>query len=303
MTHHTARVPATAHRSVELELRTTDLPDGICGRVMGIALTYGVADAYGTMFGPGCLARTKAEKLAAGKVKLLADHEGVTGCHVGVVRTLETVGDSELMSADIFDTAAGRDALEYVKAVVAAKAFTGLSIGFYDRKSEWVKSDTPVETAWGTTRDSVLVYTECELDEVSLTPSPAVPGAEVTGTRRTSDKREILRKAFGTIVDQLPDDEVRQLFVAKYGEPPTKEGSTGTSEPRAHTARAGDKQQKSTSTSTTAADDASKVDSSGAPAKQATPPATPSNAPVEDRNAAATMDERIRAVRQSYRIH
>jgi HK97 family phage prohead protease len=296
MTHHTARVPALTHRNVELEVRTTDLPDGICGRVQGIALTYNATDAYGTMFAPGCLTRTKAEKLAAGKVKLLADHNGVTDCHVGVVRTLETVGDSELMSADIFDTVAGRAALEYVKAVVASKSFTGLSIGFYDRASEWVKSETPVETAWGSTRDSVLVYTECELDEISLTPSPAVPGAEVTGTRRTSDKREILRKAFGTIVDQLPDEEVRLLFVTRYGEPPTKEAPAGTGAPRAHTARAGDKKQQST----TAANDAPNADSSG----EAAQPPTPSNAQAEDRNAAdpalATMDERIRAVRQSY---
>jgi phage head maturation protease len=293
MTHHTARVPAITHRSIALEVRTTDLPEGVCGRVMGIALTYSAPDGYGTMFSPGCLDRTKAEKLAAGKVKLYADHGGKTGDHVGVVRTLETVGDSELMSADIFDTAAGRSSLEYVKAVVAAKAFTGLSIGFYDRESEWVPVDTPIETSWGATRNSVLVYNEVELDEVSLTPSPAVPGAEVTGTRRTSDKRAVLRKEFGKIVDLLPDEEVRLLFITKYGEPSTKEAPAGSDAPRAHTARAGDK--KST-TSSTAADDAPNVDSSGEAGKLP----TPSDAQAEDRNAAATMDERIRAVRQSY---
>jgi HK97 family phage prohead protease len=286
MTHHTARVPAITHRAIEIELRTTDLPEGVCGRVMGIALTYNVADAYGTMFAPGCLNRTKSEKLAAGKVKLLADHAGVTGCHVGVVRTLETVGDSELMSADLFDTAAGRAALEYVKAVIASKAFTGLSVGFYDRQSEWVKSDVPVETAWGSTRDSVLLYTECELDEVSLTPSPAVPGAEVTGTRRTSDKREILRKAFGTIVEQLPDEEVRELFRARFGEQPAKEE---TAAPKG-------------SNSTKPENDAPSADSSDHSAH----PSESSDAHAEDRTAAketaapATMDERIRAVRHSY---
>ena len=53
MTHHTARVPAVTHRAIELEVRTTDLPDGICGRVQGIALTYNATDAYGTMFALG----------------------------------------------------------------------------------------------------------------------------------------------------------------------------------------------------------------------------------------------------------
>lgn len=274
MTTHTNRIPAVTHRAVALEVRTDGLPDGIVGQVQGIALTYGVTDYYGTRFAAGCLDRTKAEKLAAGKVKLLSDHNGVTGCHVGVVRTLETIGDSELMSADVFDTAAGRGALEYLRAVVASKAFTGLSIGFYDRASDWIKSDEPTETPYGQQRmGGYQLYTEVELDEISLTPSPAVPGAEVTGTRNAEQKRELLRVALGTLVEGLPDDEVRSIFAARFGKSKdatvrevVREGASNASRTDSPTA------------TTASSDDAAKDSAANT----------------------ATMDERLRAVRKSY---
>lgn len=269
---HATRIPAVTHRAIKLDVRTEGLPDGICGQVQGIALSYNVTDYYGTQFKVGCLDRTKSEKLAAGKVKLLSDHNGVTGCHVGVVRSLETVGDSELMSADVFDTGAGRAALEYLRAVVAAKAFTGLSIGFYDRASEWVKQDGTIDTPFGPMESSgYQLYTECELDEISLTPSPAVPGAEVIGTRSTEEKRALLRTALQTLVAAMPEAEAHALFEARFGA-------------RAAGARA-------------------------AGAALAAPPKTdstavtmtPSNASSEEsRRSSATMDERRSAVRKSF---
>ena len=188
-----------------LELRADALPAGVAGRMQGIALTYGVADYYGTVFDRGCLDRTRGEKLAAGKVKLLADHENETSAHVGVVRALEDVGDAVLMTADLFDTAAGRAQLEYLKAVVAAEAFTGLSVGFYARDSEWLPSPTG---------ESLLHYREIELDEVSVTPCPAVPGTEVTGARREPDGA---RDVTQTLLSTIPTDVLRAALAARDG--------------------------------------------------------------------------------------
>lgn len=162
------RVYTVVHRAFRPDLDTRDLPDGVCGRVTGVALVYDVEDAYGTRFARGCLDRTKREKLAAGKVSLFADHEYGIRTHVGVVRTLTTAGGEEMLAADLFDTEDGRHAKEYLEAVVRSGAYTGFSIGFFNRSA----SGDPD------------LFTEIELDEVSITPRPAVPGADVVGVRK-----------------------------------------------------------------------------------------------------------------------
>jgi HK97 family phage prohead protease len=109
------------------------------------------------------------------------DHERTSKAHVGVVTEMRDVGDALVMTADIFDTGDGRAALEYVKAVLASGASTGFSIGFVPRASEMVMvNDKPVER-----------FTEIELREVSITPMPAVPGAEVASARNEEEMVEV----------------------------------------------------------------------------------------------------------------
>jgi len=157
-----------------LEVRAeSDLPPGIAGRVSGVALTYEVVDSYGTMFSRKCAKRSIDGRVAARKVPLLMDHERTSKAHVGVITSMTDAGDALVMTADVFDTAEGRAALEYVKAVLASGASTGFSIGFIPRASEMVTIDgKPVER-----------FTEIELREVSITPMPAVPGAEIASAR------------------------------------------------------------------------------------------------------------------------
>lgn len=157
-----------------LEVRAeSDLPPGIAGRVSGVALTYEVVDSYGTMFSRKCAKRSIDGRVAARKVPLLMDHERTSKAHVGVITSMTDAGDTLVMTADVFDTAEGRAAMEYVKAVLASGASTGFSIGFIPRSSEMVTVDgKPVER-----------FTEIELREVSITPMPAVPGAEVASAR------------------------------------------------------------------------------------------------------------------------
>lgn len=241
-----------------LEVRAeSDLPPGVAGRVSGIALTYEVVDSYDTMFAKGAAKRSIDTRVAARKLPLLMDHERSTRAHVGVVTGMADVGDALLMTADIFDTAEGRSALEYVKAVLASGASTGFSIGFIPRRSESVLIEGR----------SVERFTEIELREVSVTPMPAVPGAEVQAARHedeeAADERsddELLAIAARASLDALPS-VVRAAIIAGYA-------------------------------------DASRV---------APVPASPDTgtrlSDALDAPRVATMDERLRAVRQSYAPH
>ena len=192
------RVATVVHRAFRPELDTRGLPAGICGRIRGVALVYEVEDAYGTRFARGCLERTKREKLAAGKVQLFVDHQYGIRTHVGTVRALRTVGDEEMLEADIFDTEDGRHAKEYVEAVVASEGYTGFSVGFFNRSLDMM-SDT---------------FTEVELDEVSITPRPAVPGADVQGVR--ADLAAAWR-LFEAALAVLPLEEVQAHLATRAG--------------------------------------------------------------------------------------
>lgn len=187
-----------------------ELPAGICGRVQSIAMIYDTPDSYGTMFAPGCMDQTR-QKVAAGKVKLfMARDEGYhqygTGTHVGTVRSLITVGNQEIAVSDIFDTEAGRSLKEYLTAVTASGGQTGNSIGFYPRASEEVPTpaDTP-EMGMGST---ITRFLEIELEELSITPINAVPGAEVLAVR-ASDPAAVERAVAAMLPLLTPEARAR----------------------------------------------------------------------------------------------
>lgn len=194
-----------------------NLPPGIAGRVSGVALTYEVVDSYNTIFARGCAKRSIDNKVKARKVPLLMDHSRTVGAHVGVVASMIDSGDSLIMTADLFDTPEGRAALDYVKTVIAAGASTGFSIGFVPRRSDMVMLEgKPSEK-----------FLEIELREVSLTPMPAVPGADVTGARmdETSPVQapvrpdaELLETAAVVALEAL-DASTRAAIVSRYLSP------------------------------------------------------------------------------------
>lgn len=239
-----------------LTIRAEDaLPPGIAGRVSGVALTYGVVDSYGTMFAKGSAKRSIDTRVKAGKLPLLMDHERSVRAHVGVVRGLDEVGDALVMTADVFDTAEGRAALEYVKAVLASDASTGFSVGFVPRQSETVMVDG----------QRVERFTEIELREVSITPMPAVPGADVLGARQDAEAvtersdLELLTIAARAALDALPSVD-RAAILAMYADAPPS-----------------------------------------APAPASPSGTRLSEAP--DASRVATMDERLSAVRRSFLTH
>lgn len=202
------RTQALTVRMMQPVLETRDLPDGICGIMRGVAVVYNAEDAYGTRFAPGCLERTKREKVKAKKVSLFVDHIYGTRTHVGTVTSLITQGDQEMMTAEVFDTEDGRRAKEYLEAVVKSGGYTGLSVGFYDRTEPPTGKPDPIYT-----------YTECELEEVSITPRPAVPGADVLGVRR--DDTAAAWRLFEAALAVLPLESIRARIdaLAKGHEP------------------------------------------------------------------------------------
>jgi HK97 family phage prohead protease len=166
------------------------LPDGVCGRVMGQACTYNTLDDYGTFFRRGAFDRSRAEKVPAGKVGLFRDHDHVSSQHVGVIRSLDDVGNGVMMTADFFDTPEGRDAKQYVEAVLKAKGSTGLSVGVYPRDGHPAgrrSSDPQAEPG----KPEPYGFDEVELAEISITPFPAVPGADVLHVRKEAKTKRV----------------------------------------------------------------------------------------------------------------
>lgn len=207
------KTPRVRHSVAEqLAIRADgEMPEGIAGRVSGVALTYETVDSYGTVFARGSAKRSIDNKVKARKIPLLMDHERRTGAHVGVVTMMQDAGDALMMTADLFDTPEGRGALEYVKAVIAAGATTGFSIGFVPRRSEMVTMD-------GSLAERFL---EIELREVSITPMPAVPGADVLGARADAEPEtvrsdvELLSVAATAALKALPED-ARAALLAQF---------------------------------------------------------------------------------------
>lgn len=197
---HEASVPGLQFRAATEDEQKA----GLCGVVQGIALPYGERDYYGTVFAPGCLDKTRT-KVGSKKVKFYSDHAYAVHAHVGVLLALEDVGNAAVMTAGIFDTAAGRAAKEYIEAVLNSGAETGLSVGFYERVGGWQ----------GEGEDRAWVFTEIELDEVSLTPRPAVPGAVVTGVRAEEGAEDIdpatAERAFRALAYTLPPERARAI--------------------------------------------------------------------------------------------
>lgn len=280
------KIPERVFLAAQLELRASKvdgkeaLPDGVCGRLTGVALVYNQPDDYGTIFVPGCLSKTRAERVNAGKVKLFADHGPFTHTHVGVVRSMEDVGDGVVMTADLFDTEAGRAMKEYLEAVLASGGDTGLSIGFRPHAKEWRELDDAMAAKAGLSpadrRDLFCFFKEIELREVSVTPVPAVPGAEVVSVRREPAEEDegLIRRHLAHILRSLPERDARAVFDEVY--------ASSAASPDTGAAPA----QPPAETSTPDA---------GAGAESATDVSESSTGPK-----LATSDERIAAVRGTY---
>lgn len=202
----TTTAPRREHRVVQraftpTAVETDNLPPGVCGRVVGVGLVYDQEDAYRTTWAPGCLDMTKRSKVQAGKVQLFVagptGHEYGVRSHVGVVRTMDTRGNEEWVAADLFDTEDGRRTKEYLDAVLQARGNTGYSIGCYVRRSDPKDEDR---------------FVEVELEEFTITPRPAVPGADISSVRQHPDA---IVQMLDYILGVLPIEDVHARIAAR----------------------------------------------------------------------------------------
>lgn len=265
------RVRCEYHGTLEIRaVDETSLPAGTCGRISAIGVRYNVPDAYGTIFKPGCLAKTVAQKVSAGRVRYHADHIYKTTEHIGTVRNVEDVGDDVLITAEIFDTESGRRYLEYAKACMTTKSQTGCSIGFYSRATEMVEIEA----------ERFLAFTEVELEEFSATPVNAVDGADLLSARRepNPERLRLQRAALDALLQVLPESESRAAFAARF-----VSGTDDPKDPRSPAPAAG----PPTGNAKDGADSAH--------ARNAAPEDSPAPAPI-----AASMDDRLAVVRRSF---
>ena len=186
---------------IPMSIRDADgKEDGVCGYVNATIMKYGVVDSYRTTFKKGCMDKTKRGKLKAGRIQVFCDHMYGVRQHVGVLRSSVTENEEENCELALFDTDEGRRTKEYLSAVISAKAFTGVSIGFYTREM------VPIDDV---EKGRIYKYTEIELEEVSITPRPAVPGAEVTGVRFEHVMDEAFFRGLRT---QIGEDALQELL-------------------------------------------------------------------------------------------
>ena len=152
----------------DLELREqTD--DGVAATIYGRAVPYGTPTKVGGI----------EETFAEGAI----DPQAVVGRHlawrhnepIGVIREASNEPDGLYITADILDTALGRDA-----ALLAKRgAVKGLSIGFQPLKSSWNRAKTAV------------THTAAQVFETSLTPMPAYPTAGIASVREEETMSEV----------------------------------------------------------------------------------------------------------------
>lgn len=151
-----------------LELRE-DTNDGVAATIYGRAVPYNTPTKVGGVeetFAPDAI-----------------DADAVVGRHlawrhnepIGVITEARNEPDGLYITADILDTALGRDAALLAK----RQAVKGLSIGFQPLKSTWNRAKTAV------------THTAAQVFETSLTPMPAYPTAGIASVREEETMSEV----------------------------------------------------------------------------------------------------------------
>lgn len=192
----TTQQAARVHLS-PLTIREAGATNGVCGRISGTALVFNTLDSYDTIFAPGCLTGADA-RARSGQMQLFMDHAYGVRTHIGVVRTVTSGSQVATFTADLLDTEDGRRAKEYLRAVVAARGLAGVSVGFAPLRKE------PI-TGGG---DRFL---SIRLEELSITPRPAVPGAEVDSVRGGGGRRDTAWEARRKAIGALATAEIMEL--------------------------------------------------------------------------------------------
>lgn len=191
----------------EFIVQEREAGDGPLATIYGRAVPYGTETTVGGVreqFAPGAF--DPADVVG----KPLAYRHGEP---IGVIRDASNEPDGLYITADILDTAQGRDA-----AVLArGGAMRGLSVGFIPTRSQWSR-----------TRDAVT-HAAARLLETSLTHMPAYATAGVSTVREESTMPEVIEAE----VRETPaiDTEAREAIEAVRAEVRSIESKMLVSEP------------------------------------------------------------------------
>lgn len=170
-----------------IELR--EAPDE-AGRFTGYASAFGVVDSYGDVMEPGCFAASLATWAQRGqKLPILWQHDYTQP--IGYADPSEMVEDERGLRV-VGHLVAGVRQAEEAKALMAAGALGGLSIGFTVRTSERKKAFDGVQRRH---------ITALDLYEFSPVTWPANGGAVITDVRQAERR--------GAFTEELEQEEAR----------------------------------------------------------------------------------------------
>ncbi len=153
------------HRTTSIELRA----DVGKRTIFGFANVFGNQDTYGTVFDKGAFRRTIKEKLDAGKIKFLFNHDPWD--IVGTLTKLQEKKEGLYYEGHVSDTPLGSSVLTLVQ----DGALTDNSIGFKREKTTVDDSDED---------NPIIHFTQVELFDVSVVTFGANDLAMVEGVRR-----------------------------------------------------------------------------------------------------------------------
>lgn len=170
------------------------------GWIEGYASIFDVVDLGGEVVRPGAFTKTIAERVAAGKVKIMAQHMAYGGDALDVVGTI-TVAKEDDRGLWIHAELASTDFAQEIRKLVDEKHLSGLSIGYKPIRWE-EKSDADGRR--------IFYLLEVKLMEVTLTARPMNDDARVTASKSLTDEIASLVEVAGTDDDgrQLSDEEV-----------------------------------------------------------------------------------------------
>lgn len=156
-------------KDLSLEGVETKAEGSVIRELTGYVAAFGNVDSQLDVIEPGAFQRTIAERINAGKVKLLADHLWDTEHTLGTIVEGREDDKGLWIRADV-------DSDEYVQRLVgkvARKHVTGMSIGYESMAASFEEREDQV----------IRHLEEVKLFEGSVTPFPANEEAEVLGVK------------------------------------------------------------------------------------------------------------------------
>lgn len=181
---------------------------GLITELEGYVAAFGNVDSYNDVIERGAFARTLAERVPAGKVKLLADHVWDTDHTLGTI----DAGSEDEQGLKIHAVVDEDEDAQRRMGKVARKHVTGLSIGYETLAASFEERDG----------DVIRHLTEVKLFEGSITPFPANEAAQVLGVkspearaRYVAQARALLNsalKAGGKRVDPSDDEQLAAIM-------------------------------------------------------------------------------------------